>query len=91
MADSQTILPTQVKNPVLWKKLLKSRTEAENLTMRDIRCPFCGFLVDRVYSDISGHKEIFCKKCKEKYIINLGYFRRQKKMKYFKIAFPDKG
>ncbi len=72
-------------------KLAKSKQEAEGLAKRNIRCPFCGFLIDKVYSDISGHKEIFCRKCKRKYIINLGYFRRHKQQPYFRITFPDKG
>jgi len=46
--------------------------------MRDINCPYCGFLVDRVFSDATGHKMVFCKKCKEEYPVNLGYFRRMR-------------
>lgn len=91
MSNIQARKDTGELNPVLYDKLVKSREEAKNLTVRDIRCPFCGFLIDKVYSDISGHKDIFCRKCKRKYIINLGYFRRQNKKPYFKILFPDNG
>ena len=57
-------------------KLRLSKSETEGLFLRDIHCPYCGYLVERVFSDITGHKMIFCKKCKEEYPVNLGYFRR---------------
>lgn len=47
-------------------------------------CPYCGFLVERVFSDASGHKMIYCKKCKEEYPVNLGYFRRMKRRRQIK-------
>lgn len=82
----------QVKavSPDTWEKLDLSREEIKDLTRRDILCPFCGYLVDRVYSDISGHKDMYCKKCKEKYTVNLGYFRTQKYVPYFEVCFADK-
>lgn len=58
------------------RKLQLSRKETESLFLRDIHCPYCGFLIERVYSDITGHKMAYCKKCKEEYPVNLGYFRR---------------
>ena len=58
------------------RKLRLSKSETEGLFLRDIHCPYCGYLVERVFSDITGHKMIFCKKCKEEYPVNLGYFRR---------------
>lgn len=61
------------------QKLSKSKAETDGLTLRDIYCPLCGYLVERVFSDISGHKMVFCKKCKEEYPVNLGYFRRMKR------------
>ena len=61
------------------RKLSDSKQEAAALTLRDIYCPYCGYLVERVFSDITGHKMIFCKKCKEEYPVNLGYFRRMKR------------
>jgi len=64
------------------KKLDNSRQEAASLTLRDITCPYCGYLVERVFSDITGHKMVFCKKCKEEYPVNLGYFRRMKRGRY---------
>ena len=76
--------------PDILEKLKKSTQEAQDLTMRDIRCPYCGYIVDKVFSDVSGHKQVYCQKCKNQYFINLGYFRRQHKLPYFKISFPDK-
>lgn len=52
-------------------KLRLARSETEGLSLRDIRCPYCGFLVERVFSDV-----VHCRKCKEEYPVNLGYFRR---------------
>ncbi len=72
-------------------KLLKSQQETEYLAIRNTHCHFCGYLVEKVFSDISGHKQIYCKKCKQEYVINLGYFRRQKRNTYFKVTFPRKG
>lgn len=63
-------------SPNVRKRLLLSRYEAESLNERDIRCPVCGFLIQRVYSDATGHLSIKCQKCKNINIINLAYFRR---------------
>lgn len=59
-------------------KLTLSRAETAGLTIRDIHCPYCGLLVDRVFSDVTGHKMVYCRKCKAEYPVNLGYFRRHK-------------
>ena len=64
-------------------KLRLSKSETEGLFLRDIHCPYCGYLVERVFSDITGHKMIFCKKCKEEYPVNLGYFRRVNRPKKY--------
>lgn len=60
------------------RRLELSREESAGLELREIRCPYCGFLIDKVFSDASGHKMVTCRKCKERYAINLGYFRRIK-------------
>lgn len=59
-------------------RLELSRKEATDLELREIHCPYCGFLIDKVFSDATGHKMITCRKCKSEYPINLGYFRRVK-------------
>lgn len=56
-------------------RLRLSREETQGLQLREIRCPYCGFIIDKVFSDATGHKMITCRKCKAEYPINLGYFR----------------
>lgn len=62
----------------IMNKLLKSRIEAEALSERDLRCPICDFMIQTVYSDISGHLRVKCPKCKEVSTLNIAYFRRMK-------------
>ena len=62
-------------------RLERSKEETAGLTLREIHCPYCGFLIDKVFSDATGHKMISCRKCKGEYPINLGYFRRIKRWK----------
>lgn len=75
----QTTLPRQQQiTPDTARKLSASRKEVSDLSLREIRCPYCDFLVEKVFSDITGHKMVYCRKCKTEYPINLGYFRRMK-------------
>lgn len=64
--------------PDVRKRLLLSRMEAETLKERDILCPTCGFRIQRVFSDATGHLSVKCQKCKNVHILNLAYFRRMK-------------
>ena len=50
-------LQTQVA-PEIQKRLLLSRVEAESLKERDILCPTCGFRIQRVFSDATGHLSV---------------------------------
>ena len=68
-------LQTQVA-PEIQKRLLLSRVEAESLKERDILCPTCGFRIQRVFSDATGHLSVKCQKCKNVHILNLAYFRK---------------
>ncbi len=68
-------LQTQVE-PEIQKRLLLSRVEAESLKERDILCPTCGFRIQRVFSDATGHLSVKCQKCKNVHILNLAYFRK---------------
>ena len=63
-------------SPEVQERLRLSRLEAETLQERDIRCPTCGFRIQRVYSDATGHLSVKCQKCKNVHILNLAYFRR---------------
>lgn len=65
--------------PEIQQRLLRSRMEAEALTERDILCPVCGYRIQRVYSDATGHLSVKCQKCKSINILNLAYFRRVKR------------
>ncbi len=44
--------------PEVQERLRLSRLEAETLQERDIRCPTCGFRIQRVYSDATGHLSV---------------------------------
>lgn len=74
-------LQTQVA-PEIQKRLLLSRVEAESLKERDILCPTCGFRIQRVFSDATGHLSVKCQKCKNVHILNLAYFPHTKSSSY---------
>ncbi len=63
-------------------KLDISKQETINLRERELRCPNCKFLINKLYSDISGHIQFKCPKCKEVYIMNLALFRTRSKSLY---------
>lgn len=65
-------------NGEIFEKLEMSKTEVTELTLRDLRCPNCRFLIDKIYSDIRGHMQVKCPKCKNAYIMNVAYFRKKK-------------
>ena len=67
-------LQTQVA-PEIQKRLLLSRVEAESLKERDILCPICGFRIQRVFSDATGHLSVKCQKCKFEGVLSPAYFR----------------
>lgn len=71
------------------QRLDMSESETSELTVRDLRCPNCKFLVDKLYSDISGHIQIKCPKCKNVYILNVAYFRTfgSKEPRTYKVTF----
>lgn len=39
-------------NEDIFEKLEMSKTEVTELTLRDLRCPNCRFLIDKIYSDM---------------------------------------
>ena len=53
--------------------------EVEEMDKRDLKCPICGFRIEGVYADRTGHAEVKCRKCKFEGPVNLAYFRRQKR------------
>jgi uncharacterized protein YbaR (Trm112 family) len=84
-----TVRPRNLSTDVS-RKLTASRKETVTLTLREIRCPYCDFLVEKVFSDATGHKMVYCRKCKEEYPINLGYFRRMKNRQAARLLFSRK-
>lgn len=82
MSEVRAYQQTKTVTPEVRQKLHLSRQETSVLTLREIKCSYCGYLIERVFSDISGHKMVYCKKCKEEYPVNLGYFRRMKVWRY---------
>ena len=65
--------------PEVQKRLLLSRVEAETLKERDILCPTCGYRIQRVFSDATGHLSVKCQKCKRVLVQNLAYLRKIKR------------
>lgn len=57
----------------------RSQKEADNLAERVLRCPVCGFKIGVAYSDSTGHIRTKCQKCKHVWVLNLAYFRRQRR------------
>ena len=78
-------LQTQVA-PEIQKRLLLSRVEAESLKERDILCPTCGFRIQRVFSDATGHLSVKCQKCKFNELIDTAMFRTIKKRGTYRIT-----
>ena len=53
--------------PERQQQLDQSAKGSINLTLRDVRCPRCGYLIIKVYSDTIGHIRPKCPKCKARY------------------------
>ena len=68
----------RIPPPEVQAKLSLSAAETDGMAMRDIKCPYCGYIVSRVFADVRGHFLARCRKCKKETIINLEYFRRQR-------------
>ena len=82
---SKFSLPT----PEIQRKLELCVKEAAGLTLRDVRCPFCNFLVSRVFSDVGGHYLAKCQKCKKESILNFAYFRRQRGIRRLREKYSE--
>lgn len=69
------------------ERIALSMKEVEDLEKRDLRCPICGFRIEGVYSDRTGHAEVKCRKCKFEGPLNLSYFRRQQcRYRYIRLS-----
>ena len=69
----------QLKNVTAEKqrRLIISLDEVEKLEERPLRCPYCDFRIQNVFSDATGHFRIKCQKCKRDSVVNIEYFRRR--------------
>ena len=67
--------------PELRRRVECSLQESYDLEERKLRCPYCGFLIQTLYSDCSGHFKIKCPKCKAVTVYNSAYFRRMRHKK----------
>ena len=76
--------------PEVMEKLERCRIECLDLTERNLYCPYCGFLIQQLYSDASGHLKAKCPKCKMITLFNLAYFRKMKKRLSFPCFNPDR-
>lgn len=74
-------------NPQALYKAELSRREAEEFVERELKCPFCGFIVGVAYSDSKGHLKIKCQKCKTISVLNFAYFCRRKRSRRYNQRF----
>ena len=81
--------PIPAASPERQRRLDLSASESENLSLREIRCPRCNYLIIKVYSDSIGHIRPKCPKCKAEDTLNLAYFRRQKGITTYNRASGD--
>ena len=65
----------------------KPKKETLDLSLREIKCPKCDFVITRVFSDASGHFLSKCPKCKAQYVMNYAYFRKQKGVRRLKLKY----
>lgn len=68
--------------PEVLERIRLSEEECEDLTVRELRCPYCNFLLDIIFSDATGHRRSKCPKCKRVLTMNVAYFRRVNKKVY---------
>ena len=63
--------------PETWEKILSSKEEAEEMALRDLKCPICHFRLAGVYGH-TGYIKVKCNKCKFEGPLNLAYFHTRK-------------
>ena len=59
--------------------LNRSRDSVGDKELRNVKCPRCGFKLMQVYGHADIPVEIRCGKCKYTDIINLAFFRTQRR------------
>ena len=80
-------------SPDIMRKLELSRQEAERVETREMRCPVCGFLVQRIPVTQTDIVFVKCRKCKFDGALSPAYFRRMKRYQayYSRLARADGG
>jgi len=61
------------------RKTAPSEIKTDGLTLKEVRCPDCNFIILKVFSDISGHYLSKCPKCKSQHILDLSFFKEKRK------------
>ena len=64
------------------RKLETSNNECYCLQERELKCPYCYFVMGGIFSDSGAHIRLKFPKCGAAMIINTAYFRRQRKNTY---------
>ena len=72
---SETIERYSKPVPDLQDKLARSCAGAENLELRQIKCPNCGFYLLDVYGRDHHYTRVKCRKCKFNEVIDTALFR----------------
>lgn len=69
----------KVLSPEIVRRLQLSREEAKKVETREMRCPFCGFLVRIIPVTQTEIIYAYCRKCKFDGPLSPAYFRRMKR------------
>jgi len=69
-ATIKTFTP-QVVCPEIRTKIARAVQSSQNVTKRDLRCPYDGFRVGTVFADTGGHVMFKCRKCKREIVFKL--------------------
>ncbi|NCC87974.1 MAG: hypothetical protein EOM05_08925 [Clostridia bacterium] len=61
------------------RKLKLSNDECDDLEERELKCPYCYYIMGGIFSDAGAHIRLKCPKCGAAMILNTAYFRRKSK------------
>lgn len=61
------------------QKLKLSNDECNKLSERELKCPYCSYIMGGMFSDAGAHIRLKCPKCGAAMILNTAYFRRKTK------------
>ncbi len=80
IANESPKYKTRELPPEIQKNIELSLIECENMDIRSVCCPYCGYVVAEIYADGNmGHCRFKCNKCKAVTTVNLRYFHRRKR------------